>query len=209
MNFNGLLHSCSKNFNCLTNSNRMLKKREEKTKNIFTHHLMSLMFDHKILTILPTVWTLSSSREPDTHTQSGPGLICGDHCTDPDQIRCQSTKLPSFPLVVAVWEQRQPPTSLRTAGLKGEHHVRLNFRLDQKECDLGLGRQQSLSAQQWGFGGEDPRHQIVSGKTTFSQEWSKVTLFFVQEEATCAESYVNDLTGTVSLHGFNCRGLKT
>ena len=100
-----------------------------------------------------------------THTHLDPGLICGDHCTDPDQIRCQSTKLPSFPLVFAVWEQRQPPTSLRTAGLKGESHVRLNLRLDRKECDLGLGRQQSLSAQQRGFGGEDPWHQLASGKT--------------------------------------------
>lgn len=112
---------------------------------------------------------LWSSREVDTHTQSGPGLICGDHCTDPDQIRCQSTKLPSFPLVVAVWEWRQPPTSLRTAGLKGESHAWLIFRPDQKECNLGLGRQQSLSAQQQGFGGEDPKHQIASGKTRFSQ----------------------------------------
>ncbi|KAJ4939347.1 hypothetical protein JOQ06_028796, partial [Pogonophryne albipinna] len=60
------------------------------------------------------------------------------------------------------WEWRQPPTSLRTAGLKGESHVRLNLRLDQKECDLGSGRQQSLSAQQRGFGGEDPRQQIAS-----------------------------------------------
>lgn len=132
---------------------------------------MALMFGHKILIVLSTVGGCGAAgKQTHTHTQSGPGLICGDHCTDPDQIRCQSTKLPSFPLVVAVWEQRQPPSSLRTAGLKGESHVRLNLRLDQKECDLGLGRQPSLSGLQRGFGGEDPRHQIASGKTRFSQE---------------------------------------
>ena len=38
--------------------------------------------------------------------QTGVGLICGDHCTDPDQIRWRWTKLPSFPLVVAAWERR-------------------------------------------------------------------------------------------------------
>lgn len=132
---------------------------------------MALMFDHTILTVLSTVGGCGAAgKQAHTHTQPGPGLICGDHCTDPDQIRCQSTKLPSFPLVVAVWERRQPPTSLRTAGLKGESYARLNFGPDQKECDLGLGRQQSLSAQQLGFGGEDSRHQISSGKTRFSQE---------------------------------------
>lgn len=52
------------------------------------------------------------------HTKPGPGLIFGDHCTDPEQIRCQSTKLPSFPLVVAEWEQRYPAPGLRTAGAK-------------------------------------------------------------------------------------------
>ncbi|CAK6956916.1 hypothetical protein EYF80_009521 [Scomber scombrus] len=69
-----------------------------------------------------------------------------------------------------VWERRQPPTSLRTVGLKGESHARLNFRPDQKECDLGLGRQQSLSAQQRGFGGEDPKHQIASAFLKFSSK---------------------------------------
>lgn len=109
MNLNGLLHSCCKNFNYLTNCKHMLQK-ERKKKHL---HSSSDGFD---------VWPqnpdhfvncrrLRSSRKADTHTQSGPGLICGDHCTDPDQIRCQSTKLPSFPLVVAEWEQRQPPTS--------------------------------------------------------------------------------------------------
>lgn len=179
MNFNGLLHCCSKDFNCLTKCKHMLQKEKKKKPPIFTLQLMALMFDHKILTVLSTIGGCGAAGKLTyTHTQPGPGLICGDHCTDPDQIRCQSTKLPSFPLVVAEWEQRHPPTSLRTAGLKGESHVRLNFRLDQKECDLGLGRQQSLSAQRWGFGGgEDPRHQIVSGKTMFSQELSEVTLF--------------------------------
>lgn len=37
-----------------------------------------------------------------TPTQSGLRLIYRDHCVDPEQIRCQSTKLPSFPPVAAV-----------------------------------------------------------------------------------------------------------
>lgn len=131
------------------------------------------MFDHKILTVL------SEAEKQRTHTQSCRGLICRDRWIDPDQIRCQSMKLSSFPLVVAAWEQKQPPTSLRTSGLKGETHAWLNFRPDHKECDLGLGRQQSLSAQQWGFSREDPRHQIASGKTRFTQEWHKVTPFLL------------------------------
>ncbi|TNN80196.1 hypothetical protein EYF80_009521 [Liparis tanakae] len=72
------------------------------------------------------------------------------------------------------WERRQPPTGLKTAGLKGERHIRLNLRLDQKECNLGLGMQQSLAAQQPGFGGEDPRHQIASaGAADELTEWDK------------------------------------
>lgn len=137
---------------------------------------MALMFDHKILTVLSTVRGLQQGSRRTHSVRSGANLWGSLHW--PDQIRCQWTKLPSFPLVVAVWEQKQPPTSLRTAGLKGESHARLNFRPDQKECDLGLGRQQSLSAQQWGFGEEDPKHQIASGKTRFSQQWSKVIPFF-------------------------------
>lgn len=157
----------------------MLHKEKKGEKNIFTLHLMALMFDHKIPTILSTVGGCGAAgKQTYAHTQPGPGLICGDHCTDPDQIRCQSTKLPSFPLVVAEWEQRHLPTGLRTAGLKGESHVRLNLWLDQKECNLGSGRQQSLLAQKWSFGGgEEPRHQIAWGKTMFSQELSEVTLF--------------------------------
>lgn len=201
MNFNGLLHSFSKNFNCLTNCKHMLQREWErkKTSSFFIWWLWCLTTKS-----WPFCRRLRSSREADTHTQSGPGLICRDHCTDPDQIRCQSMKLPSFPLVVAVWVLKQPPTSLRTAGLKGETHARLNFRPDHKECDLGLGRQQSLSAQQWGFGRGDPRHQIASGKTRFTQELNKVAPFLlsfplchcvlISAEAAYAESDVNQIS---------------
>lgn len=168
MNFNGLLHSSFKNFNCLTNCTT--KSMREKTSSFFIRWLWCLTTKS---------WPFCQRLQSSTHTHSCPGLICRDRCIDPDQIRCQSMKLSSFPLVVAVWEQKQPPTSLLTSGLKGETHAWLNFRPDHKECDLGLGRQQSLSAQQWGFRREDPRHQIASGKTRFTQEWHKVTPFLL------------------------------
>lgn len=153
MNLSCSLQSCAKkSCNYWNNYKHMLQQEEKRKKNHL--HSSSDGFDvwpHNPDRFLnhPRPW--GSSREADTHTQPGPGLICGDHCTDPDQIRCQWTKLPSFPLVVAVWEHRRPPASLRIAGLKGERHALLNFRPDQKECDLGLGRRQSLSAQKRGF----------------------------------------------------------
>lgn len=179
MNFNRLLHFCFKNFNCLTNCKHSLQGVwERKTSSFFIWWLWCLTTKS-----WPFCWRLQSS----THTQSCPGLICRDRCIDPDQIRCQSMKLSSFPLVVAVWEQKQPPTSLRTSALKGETHAWLNFRPDHKECDLGLGRQQSLSAQQWGFRREDPRHQIASGKTRFSQV-TPFLLSFLSRFQTCTET---------------------
>lgn len=158
MNFIVLLHSGSKHFYCLSSCKHRLEKEKLKKPK----HLYSSFDGFDVWPQNPgrcvNCRKLWSSREADTHTQPGPGLICGDHCTDPDQIRCQSMKLPSFPLAVAVWKQRQPPTSLRTPGLKGESHVRLSFRLDQKECDLGLGGSRAYRSMQQGFGGEDPRH---------------------------------------------------
>lgn len=166
MNFNGLVHSCSKNFNCQTNCKHMLHKEKKKKKK----HLHSSSDGFDVWPQNPDRFVncrrLWSSREADIRTRSarsGANLRGSLHWPWPDKVPVDKTSFISscccrMGAVVST-------NSLRTAGLKGESHVRLNFRLDQKECNLGSGRQQSLLEQKWSFGErEEPRHQIAWGK---------------------------------------------
>lgn len=62
--------------------------------NLYPHHFVNFSFTTEPNESRPTYKYLP--------TQSGLRLIYRDHCVDPGQIRCQSTKLPSFPPVAAV-----------------------------------------------------------------------------------------------------------
>lgn len=96
VNFNGLLHCCSKDFNCLTKCKHLLEKvkKKEKKQNVFTLHLMALMFDHKILTVLSNVGGCGAAREADIRTHSawsGANLRGSLHWPWPDKVPVDET----------------------------------------------------------------------------------------------------------------------
>lgn len=58
--------------------------------------------------------------------EPGPGLICRDHCADPDQIRWKRNFL-NFLLLLQYGSRGRHLQAYGTAGLKGESYARLNF----------------------------------------------------------------------------------
>lgn len=91
----------------------------------------------------------------------------------------------------------------RTARLKGESYARLNFRPDHKECNLGLGRQQSLSGPAGrlgvgGWGGGSPQVKPGCSCCHYSYSdrrstWGDVTL----------QQDVRNINGTTQVGGVN------
>lgn len=110
MNFDCLPHCCSKKFetrwsNCkhmLLKRRRRRRRREgrhtKKRRDGSTLHLVALMFDHKILTVLSTIGGLGAAKGADVHThthsaRSGANLRGSLHWPRPDKVPVDETSL--------------------------------------------------------------------------------------------------------------------
>ena len=140
-----------------------------------------------------------------THSARSGGLICGDHCTDPDQIRCQSTKLPSFPLVVAVWERRAATDQLKDSGAKRWKPRSAELQAWSKGMRPGLGEVAELiglAARLWTEKNPGTRYlQVKPGlpRNKVKSHPSPLSLPLCRRPSTSAETAESDANEIISL----------